>query len=565
MFFCVALVLGACAPATVPGVGAPSDSAPARVKVLTAGTMTPVRAMSHAGPSTTSGGWLSFNEVHSNGLVTSADGSRQPVPRLAAELPSIDAGTIEVLPDGRMKVVYRLRTDVKWHDGTPFTANDLVFSQRVLSDRRLPSLDNTAAWLMERSEAPDDATFVIHFQYPYYEASVLGVKLFLPVPRHLMEPAYEAFLATGDPDAWWNHRYWSDDFVSTGPFRLAEFLPGELLVFERFDLYFLGRPKLDRIIVQTFRDANALLAGLLSGQVQLTMEALFVDLGLLLRERWEADGSGRAYFKLGTSRILMWQFRDGYQKEPANLVPAVRQALYRAIDRAAVVDAFMGGLRDLIPDSVLPPDHPLFPSAPDVFRRYPYDPERAKALLREQGWTPGPEGALRHISDGRRFQTSLLVGAGGYTEAAAYGAFWQQIGIGVEASEVPAAYARDEQFLASFPGWRVGGAGGGDRLFRRLERPRPGPLSGPGYDNPEADALRNTYIRAINPAEQATTVRAIGEFWARELPTLVLFYEANLVGARTEVRALHADWQGGTEASQAYGTFSRNAHLWDLD
>src|SRR4051794_10917780 len=66
------------------------------------------------------------NVVNQHLVAITADGS--PTPRLPAELPSLDRGTWKVLPDGRMETTYRLRTDAFWHDGTPFTADDVVFS-----------------------------------------------------------------------------------------------------------------------------------------------------------------------------------------------------------------------------------------------------------------------------------------------------------------------------------------------------------------------------------------------------------------------------------------------------
>jgi ABC-type transport system substrate-binding protein len=95
--------------------------------------------MSVMGATTTSGGWQSLNEIHSNGLVTSDTHSRRPIPRLAAKLPSLEDGSISVLPNGRMRVTYTLRTDVTWQDGAPFTAQDLVFTHTFNADSTLPT------------------------------------------------------------------------------------------------------------------------------------------------------------------------------------------------------------------------------------------------------------------------------------------------------------------------------------------------------------------------------------------------------------------------------------------
>src|SRR5581483_10007449 len=133
--------------------------------------------------------------------------TRQPVPRLAAEVPSLDDGTITVLPDGRMKVVYPLRRDVVWQDGVPFTADDMVFSVQFNSDKGLPNPESTASDLMDSAEAPDPYTFVVYFKGPYYQANVLGIRVFWPQPKHILGDAYEQYRTTGSADALINLPY----------------------------------------------------------------------------------------------------------------------------------------------------------------------------------------------------------------------------------------------------------------------------------------------------------------------------------------------------------------------
>lgn len=562
---------GACAPLAPgqPGAGRAAENSPppAKPKILVASIIGGVEAMAHAGNTTTSGGWQSYLEVYANGLVTTEEKTRTAIPRLATELPSLDKGTIEILPDGKMRTTYRLRRDVTWHDGTGLTAHDLVFTQRVLGDRRLPSLDSVGgAHLMESSEAPDDYTFVTHWKSPYYQAGILGVRNFFFLPRHVMEPVYEEFLATGDPQVYLTHRYWNTDFIHTGPFRLAEFLPAERTVFERYEPYFVGRPKLDKIIVQTFGDANTLLANLLSGDVQMVMDTTFAtEQGLQLKERWESEGTGVVYSKPANSWFLAAQHKDGVQKEPANLQIPVRRALYHAIDRAALVDALLGGQRDLVADTFISADHPMYPFAEGILNQFNYDPDRAKAMLRQEGWTPGPDGILRHASDGRRYQTSIWGTPARANETAAFADQWRRVGLDVEEFSIPAARVRDNAFRASLSGWESSSAGSGDRIFNRLALPVQGVISRTSYVNPEADQLRLRYVTSLAQEDQGRSVRAIADLWIRELPVLVTYFLPQQLGVYRGVRALHDDWQGGFEGSLSYGTFSRNAHLWDIE
>src|SRR5262249_22467563 len=146
-------------------------------KTITVGFSSSVLAMSVMGATTTSGGWQSLNEIHSNGLVTSDLHTRKPIPRLTTKLPSLEDGSIAVLPDGHMRVVYNLRPDVTWQDGAAFTAQDMVFSYRFNADYTIPTavrrdvLDEIAS-----VEAPDKTTFVLDFREPYAVGGTLGLR-----------------------------------------------------------------------------------------------------------------------------------------------------------------------------------------------------------------------------------------------------------------------------------------------------------------------------------------------------------------------------------------------------
>jgi peptide/nickel transport system substrate-binding protein len=210
-------------------------------------------------------------------------------------------------------------------------------------------------------------------------------------------------------------------------------------------------------------------------------------------------------------------------------------------------------------------DQPLYEHAKGILHQFTYDPERAKGLLREQGWVPGPDGILRHVSDGRKYQTSIWGTPARNNETAAFADQWRRIGLEVEEFSMPAARVRDNAFRASLPGWESSSAGSWDRIFNRLALPVPGVISRTSYVNPEADQLRLRYITSLTPEDQGRAVRAIADFWVRELPLLVTYFLPQQLGVYKGVHALHDDWQGGFEGSLSYGTFSRNAHLWDVE
>src|SRR6266542_4515698 len=139
-----ATVLMSCAPAPSSGVGrgqSPAESQPARKKVLNMGLRTIIDAFSIAGSSTTSGGGLSYIEIHSQALFTSDKTTGRPVPRLLTEMPTQQNGGLSLTADGKMVATYKLRPDVKWADGVPFTSKDLVFTYKTVKDPSIPIID----------------------------------------------------------------------------------------------------------------------------------------------------------------------------------------------------------------------------------------------------------------------------------------------------------------------------------------------------------------------------------------------------------------------------------------
>jgi peptide/nickel transport system substrate-binding protein len=518
--------------------------------------------------STTTGGWFSMVEVHSNGLITSEEHSRLPVGRLIERVPTLDNQDITLLPDGRMRVVYRLRSGITWHDGEPFTAGDLVFSHRFNGDPGLPIAVSDLTRLTESAEAPDPLTFVVTFRAPSYRAGQVGLRVFWPQPRHLLEPVYERYLESGNADEVVTAPYWTSGYVHLGPFRLTAFDPSGPIQFQAYDGYFLGRPKVETIRVHIFSDLNTLYSNIEAGTIDVVPETVLQpELGFELLDKWNRTGDGKVYVKKSAQRFLSPQERPQVQTEPAMFDTTVRAALYRALDREALSEGLQAGHSELAAWELFWETEPLYEATKGVFRQYAYDPERARLGLREAGWTPGPDGILRNSGDGRRFRTSISATPGRIErEANAFADYWRRIGLEVDQITVPAAQIRNAEARAQYPGWEATAQGGGDEIIGRLEGPAGSAQNRwagnrGGYEDPRAQELIRLYRSSLRPDDQFQAMKTISEFVAATLPMLILFSTAEHVVVRKGIRALE-DHDGGDSAARAYGTYSRNAHLW---
>lgn len=557
-----AMLVGCTGPMSARTSGDGGQGGPRATKTLTIGVFGPVPGFALAANTFPTGGAFRTSEIHSDGLITADFSTRRPIARLAERVPSLDDGGVSVLGDGRMRVAFSLRRGVTWHDGVPFTAGDLVFSYQLAGPKGIPSQLQRTMMLVSSVEALDDYTFVMYFKAPYYQgAAGLGPTEFWPLPRHLLQPVYDRFAATGNAEEALQHRYWTSEYVHLGAFRLTQWEPGEGYSFEANDRYFLGRPRIDTIRVRILGDDNAVFTNALAGAVDLVPEfAVRGEVGTQLKKQWEQSGLGTVYVRESSLFHMPVQLRPQIQSEPANLDPRVRRALLHALDREAISDAVNGGNPQLAAWSFFPSDHPQYEVVKDGFRPFIFDPDRARAMLAEAGWTPGPDGLLHHSSDGRPYRTQV---SGIDSRITAIASYWRAIGIQVEEFIPSPTQIPDREFRAGYPGWDATGADILDTMARPPAAAENRWLgSRNGYDNDRARSLIEALETTIAHRECEQLVRTIHDIVVSELAYLPLYYLATYIGRARHVKAFD-DISGGG-AFDPYGSYYRNSHLWDV-
>src|SRR5207249_4059208 len=157
---------------------------------------------------------------------------------LAESLPSVTAGTWTINPDGTMETVWKLRPNLKWHDGTAVTADDLTFGYQVVTTPGLPTTAGMFVRNIREVVALDPLTVSVRWSDLFATADEPAENL--PVlPRHLLESS----LASNRPDAFANQPYFTSEYVGTGPFKLVDISPGVQIDLTAFDDYFRGRPR----------------------------------------------------------------------------------------------------------------------------------------------------------------------------------------------------------------------------------------------------------------------------------------------------------------------------------
>ncbi|MBM2812042.1 MAG: hypothetical protein HW416_2801 [Chloroflexi bacterium] len=505
-----------------------------------------------------SGRILQYEELHTNALISTDDVGRYEA-RLAARIPSLDDGSITILPDGRMRMSWTLRPNVKWHDGAPLTAEDVVFGYQVSVHPEIPVQLSGQVSAMESIEPVDSHNLVMTYRSTFYRAVELGFRDLYVLPKHLLAAQFQ-----GDKDAFTRLPYFSTEYVHTGPFRVSEVVLGESVVMERFDDYFRGRPKVHTIVLRFIGDDNAMVTNMLAGAVDIAGE-LADSLVVRLRDDWKETRAGFVVSQQGNWRFISIQFHPQWGSPPELQSDVrVRRALALGIDREAIAEAVVPGFPDTSADTFMVKGDALAATVGTPFARYRSDPAQAARDLEEAGWRRGADGRLTNAA-GQPIRLDIRTTAAYEIELAAVGNDWRRLGFEVTEEVMSRALSQDREYIAKFPSAEISAQSNSDSIFRRFDsRGQPLPenryvgSNGGHYVNPTLDTLIERLYSSIDARQQGELLKEMGELIATDLPALPMYFSVNTVAALRHVRALD-DFAGAVRA----GGTARNAHLWD--
>jgi len=327
------------------------------------------------------------------------------VPVLAAEIPDIENGGIAA--DG-MSVTWKLKTGVEWHDGRPFTADDVVFTGEYAADPATAAT-TIGSYQDAKVEKIDPLTVRVRFDKPtpFWADPFVSARGMI-IPKHLFEP----YKGANSREAPANLKP-----VGTGPYRFVDFKPGDLIKGERNPSYhFANRPYFDTIEMKGGGDAvSAARAVIQTGEYDYAWNMQVED-EILVRLESGGSAKGRVdivpggwieHIKINSADP--WTEVDGERssartKHPLFSDPVVRQALALLVDRASVQAHIYGRTGTATGN---------FINAPGRFvsknTKWEFNIEKANQLLEEAGWKRGSDGI--RAKDGKKlklvFQTSI--------------------------------------------------------------------------------------------------------------------------------------------------------------
>lgn len=380
------LITAACAPGPATSQGQAAPSAPAAPKILNLG-MVAGEEPKDGGPGY-AGGSNATTPIFHTGLTVYND-QAQLQPMLIQRVPTQQNGDWKIAPDGTMEVVWKLRPEARWHDGTPLTAQDVLLGYQAGSDPELFARGTAVTRQVSEVAATDPQTIVMKWKNPYIYANEMSLSTLVPLPTHLLGAAFEA----GNKPAFLSNAYFYEDWVGLGPFSLKEWSRGSFMTGQAFDGYFLGRPQIDQIILNFIGDTNTLIVRATAGDVQvIPVGSLKPADALQLKQQWDASGAGTVIYSPSRMRVGRWQLRD--PSAPWSDARA-RQAVLQLIDRQGIVDTIFGG-ESMVPDILLAQEDPAHRLATQKgLPRLNHDPAAAHRLFAEAGLVRGADGSYR--------------------------------------------------------------------------------------------------------------------------------------------------------------------------
>ncbi|MGC4104835.1 MAG: ABC transporter substrate-binding protein [Thermomicrobiales bacterium] len=404
------------------------------------------------------------------------------------------ADSWEVSADG-LRWRFHLAPNVTFHDGSPLTVEDVLFSFAAsVDDSGLAPNKSTIDAVLASVEKIDDATVELIAKFPS-SSFLFQTAVLVPImPKHIWEPIPfkewgSAAGSTGqDPK----------QVIGTGPFSFVEWVQNDHITLKKNESYWYApwAPVIDQYIyrvggtLQTFLTGEGDITGLSPS------DAISVQKDHPEFSVWAADAPAFWFYMTNLDEAHTTLFTD----------LRTRQALYHSIDRPLLVDKVLLGFGHVADSYAQVPAAPGY--APDRLETvYTYDVDKAKQLLADAGWAAGSDGVL--AKDGTPFSFSVLYDE---TDPASQQLVtylqqtWGDLGIKVEASAMPfpsimeAVNRRDYEMI--YTGFGFYAPDGNTGLLFRTDASYPAGYNMAFYSNPEYDRLDDEQLRELDPAKR---------------------------------------------------------------
>lgn len=443
---------------------------------------------------------------------------------------------------------FKLRNDIKWHDGEAFNADDVIFTLTALAhpnyhggnDGRVMSIVGASEYQAGAAESVaglkkiDDYTVEITLAQP--NAAFMANMYTAMLPEHI--------LGEVDPGEWGNHDF-NRAPVGNGKYKFVEWKPGQYITLERNEEYYGTKPAIKNVTVQFGADTT-LVAALMNGEVDVLYNLPASEI-----ENVEAMPNSSVY----TYEQMTVSYIGLNQLVPALSDRNVREALAHAIDKQTLVDTCFGEGLAFVCEDVFPSNHWSHSENVTV---YEYNPELSKKLLEESGYTMGSNGYYE--KDGQVLHLTFDMAsssADSKAMAALLQQFFKAVGVSMEVIEqdfstlaftkLLPGNATEETTAEDFQMYTLGfGVEADPEEYNDYFSTSTGAGSWNfiHYSNAKVDELFDAQLLMADPAERTAAFNEIAELISQDIPWIPLFNKAGVTGLSSKVQNYSADFRG---------------------
>lgn len=430
------------------------------------------------------------------------------------ELEPVLADSYEPSEDG-LTYTFKLKTGVTFHNGDAFGASDVAYTYNWIMDPANASTRMANFDLVDSVEAPDDTTVVVSLK----EADVTF--MVNVAPTFIYPEAYHTEIGEND---------FKSKPVGTGPFKLGEMNPQQRIRLDYWENYYRGRANFDSFQLDVVPEAAGRMSALETGKADNSMWGLNAEDNNKLKDSgnftvFETKQVATNHFPLNNTHPFLQE-------------KAARQAMIWALDRQAFADDIFLGQASVATANLSPAISAFY--NPDV-TKYEYDPEKAKSLLEEAGWTEG-SGGIRE-KDGVRAEFTIMVFQGDTQrrpEAEVAQEWWRDVGIDCKIQEGVTSEIlgglRKGEYDAGLFNWVYGGTGGDPDARDTLGTGGANNFS--SFSNEEVDQLLQDGIRELDHDKRVEMYKRIQEIIAEEVPFVFLLNLQNVTFYNNRIKGL---------------------------
>lgn len=429
-------------------------------------------------------------------------------------------------------VVFHLRQDVRWHDGQPVTAHDVLFTFETAKMPEAASiLGSSFLQEVESARLIDDHTISFRFTRPHAQA--IDNFYWAPAPRHLLQDVSPADMRNAP---------YNRQPVGSGPFQFGSWRSNEQLALQRnpdFPEGLGGPAAADRVVFRIIPESSTMLTELLTGSIH-------VDIPVTPEQvRQIRDNANTELFSFAgrTFHYIGWN-----NARPPFDDPRVRRAMTHAINRQEIIDALLYGEGQLATGPI-PPWHPLDPGIDAL----PHDLALAGQLLEQAGWVDRNGDGFRENAQGQRLSFSMMSSDDALRRAVVEVVQSQLRRVGAEVQvrvlefQTMLANHRNRDFDAVFTNWQLDNfnvASAPMALFHSRQAEIEQSPNRSSVSSPRLDAAMERGMLATDRGEQQAAWRDFTQALQEEQPFTFMFWLNELAAIRSNVHGVEMDPRG---------------------